>query len=91
MDFVREHLDFEFRELEYGPGFQIPYFEGQEQADEEILLQEFKKALDSLNFKGINLSRGRPFPGRSLRQLSDPRGGRETKPGTELLHCGRRH
>ena len=53
MDFVREHLDFEFRELEYGPGFQIPYFEGQEQADEEILLQEFKKALDSLNFKGI--------------------------------------
>ena len=53
MDFVREHLDFEFRELEYGPGFQIPYFEGQEQADEEILLQEFKKALDSLHFKGI--------------------------------------
>ena len=53
LDFVREHLDFEFRELEYGPGFQIPYFEGQEQADEEILLQEFKKALDSLNFKGI--------------------------------------
>ncbi len=45
MDFVREHLDFEFRELEYGPGFQIPYFEGQEQADEEILLQEFKKPL----------------------------------------------
>ena len=41
------------KELEYGPGFQIPYFEGQEQADEEILLQEFKKALDSLNFKGI--------------------------------------
>ena len=36
-----------------GPGFQIPYFEGQEQADEEILLQEFKKALDSLHFKGI--------------------------------------
>ena len=28
-------------------------FEGQEQADEEILLQEFKKALDSLHFKGI--------------------------------------
>ena len=53
MDFVRKHLDFEFRELEYGPGFQIPYFEGQEQADEEILLQEFKKALDSLHFKGI--------------------------------------
>ena len=53
MDFVREHLDFEFRELEYGPGFQIPYFEGQEQTDEETLLQEFKKILDSLNFKGI--------------------------------------
>ena len=53
LDFVREHLDFNFRELEYGPGFQIPYFEGQEQTDEETLLQEFKKILDSLNFKGI--------------------------------------
>lgn len=53
LDFVREHMNFEFRELEYGPGFQIPYFEGQEQTDEETLLQEFKKILDSLNFKGI--------------------------------------
>ena len=53
LGFVREQLDFEFRELEYGPGFQIPYFEGQEQPDEEILLQEFKKSLDSLDFKGI--------------------------------------
>lgn len=60
LDFVREHMDFEFRELEYGPGFQIPYFEGQEQTDEEILLGEFKQILASLNFKGaIFLEAGR--------------------------------
>lgn len=53
LDFVREHMGFEFRELEYGPGFRIPYFEGQEQEDEEILLVEFKEILDSLHFKGI--------------------------------------
>lgn len=50
---LKDSLDFEFRELEYGPGFQIPYFKGQEQPDEDVLLREFKKSLDSLDFKGI--------------------------------------
>lgn len=50
---VRNNEHFEFRELEYGPGFKIVYFEGQEEPDEDILLKDFKKSLDSLDFKGI--------------------------------------
>lgn len=37
-------MNFEFRELEYGPGFQIPYFEGQEQTDEETLCKNSKNS-----------------------------------------------
>lgn len=50
---IRQSQQFELGQLEYGPGFQIPYFEGQEEPDEDALLLEFKKILDSLEYTGI--------------------------------------
>lgn len=50
---IHRSLDLDIRELEYGPGFYIPYFQGEDAADEGNLLEEFKKMLDSLEFKGI--------------------------------------
>lgn len=57
---IREEHRFHIRELEYGPGFPISYFAGENPLDEDQLLSDFKKALDSLNFKGIfSLEAGR--------------------------------
>lgn len=50
---IHRSLDYDIRELEYGPGFYIPYFQGEDAADEKSLLEDFKKLLDSLEFKGI--------------------------------------
>lgn len=49
----RDELHYEIRQLEYGPGFHIPYFQGEQAVDENNLLADFKKSLDSLEFKGI--------------------------------------
>ena len=50
---LREELGFEVRELEYGPGFPVPYFEGEAELDEDALLADFTKMLKALEFKGI--------------------------------------
>ena len=48
------------RELEYGPGFHIPYFEGESPVDEDAMLADFREALDAMAFKGrISLEAGR--------------------------------
>lgn len=57
---VRDKMKFEFDRLEYGPGFQIPYFAGQEEPDEEALMRDFTKALGAMAYKGkIILEAGR--------------------------------
>lgn len=83
MDFVREHLDFEFRELNTAPASRCILKAG---AGGRRVFCEIQKALDSLHFKGIIFSRAGRF-------LAAPCGSYLTrvanvnKPGTELLHC----
>lgn len=43
LGFVREQLDFEFRELEYGPGFQIPYLKGRNSRMKKFFCRNSKK------------------------------------------------
>ena len=46
--------------LEYGPGFYIPYFEGEDLVDDVSLLKEFRTMLSSMRFQGkIVLEMGR--------------------------------
>ena len=54
-----ERYNFRTRKFEYGPGFPVVYFEG-EQFDETEFLKEFSKILDSMQFSGkITLELGR--------------------------------
>lgn len=50
---IRKELSIQFQELEFGPGFSVPYFQGEPEVCEDELLNEFKKVLDSLEFNGI--------------------------------------
>ena len=57
---IRNELQYEIRELEYGPGFHIPYFEGESPVDEDAMLADFRDALNAMAFKGrISLEAGR--------------------------------
>lgn len=56
---LRTEYGYESRELEYGPGFPVAYYEG-ENLDEEILISGFAAALREMTFKGhITLELGR--------------------------------
>lgn len=47
-------------ELEYGPGFYVSYFEGDEKANQEAMLQEFAEIIAGMQFQGkITLEMGR--------------------------------
>lgn len=57
---LKEQYGYEAAELEYGPGFYIPYFKSDPRIDENALLTEFCSSLDSLKFDGhITLEMGR--------------------------------
>lgn len=57
---LREKYGYEAEELEYGPGFYVPYFTSDEEMDEEKMLREFRGILDGLDFTGrITLEMGR--------------------------------
>ena len=56
---LRTEYGYESRELEYGPGFPVAYYEG-ENLDEEILISGFAAALREMTFKGhVTLELGR--------------------------------
>lgn len=60
MSRIREEGKFEISRLEYGPGLYIPYFKGEEEADEDSMLRELKGVLDNMAFKGaVSLEAGR--------------------------------
>ncbi len=50
LTFLREEYGFESKELEYGPGFPVAYFEG-EDVNEEDLLKGFSDIIDSMQNK----------------------------------------
>ena len=50
LTFLREEYGFESKELEYGPGFPVAYFEG-EDTNEEELLKGFSDIIDSMQNK----------------------------------------
>lgn len=57
---LREDSGYEARELEYGPGFFVPYFRKDPETEVGETLEEFGKLLDGLHFKGrITLEMGR--------------------------------
>lgn len=57
---LREESGFETRELEYGPGLPVFYFQDDEAFDEEAFLGEFASALADMAFQGhITLELGR--------------------------------
>lgn len=56
---MKNDYQYEARELEYGPGFYIPYFMNEE-CDEEGMLAEFAGILEGMKFQGeITLEMGR--------------------------------
>lgn len=57
---LKESYGYEAEELEYGPGFYVPYFSTDEEADDEAMLKEFAGFLSELRFQGkITLEMGR--------------------------------
>ena len=57
---LEETCNYDAEVLEYGPGFYIPYFENEEEVDDESLLQQFADTLATLKFQGkITLEMGR--------------------------------
>lgn len=57
---LKEEYQYEAKELEFGPGFYVEYFQDGKPYDEEELLVGFKALLDNLTFKGqITLELGR--------------------------------
>ena len=57
---LKETCNYDAEVLEYGPGFYIPYFENEEEVDDESLLQQFADTLATLKFQGkITLEMGR--------------------------------
>lgn len=49
---VKERLGLELPEIEYGPGFFVPYFQKQSAEGEEELLEEFCQAAARMKFQG---------------------------------------
>lgn len=49
---LRDQYGFEGKELEYGPGFYVPYFEGEEETDWEETVRTFAGLLRGLPFSG---------------------------------------
>lgn len=57
---LQQEYRFEVQELEYGPGFYVPYFQNEADSDDPKLLREFGEILENLSFKGhITLEMGR--------------------------------
>lgn len=57
---VKNDCGYEVRQLEYGPGFYVPYFVNDEEVDDAKLLGQFAGKLRSLRFAGkITLEMGR--------------------------------
>lgn len=58
---MEEDLGFHTKELEYGPGLSVPYFQGQEDQTREDL-EALSKAIKNMNWKGrVTLEMGRAF------------------------------
>ena len=55
IDELQEELGFTVKQIEYGPGLPIFYYQGEE-FDEEAFLDEVKLALDRIKEKGVELS-----------------------------------
>ena len=59
-DRIQTETGLEVQHLEYGPGFYVPYFEGDEEVDDTALLEQFARKLQSMRFSGkITLEMGR--------------------------------
>lgn len=57
---LKEECDFEVKELEYGPGFYVPYFQNESPADDRQLLKEFGLIIKKMQFQGsLTLEMGR--------------------------------
>lgn len=57
---VNEELKIELEELEYGPGFFVPYFQSDPEEDLETLLETFLEFVHNMRFQGkITLEMGR--------------------------------
>ena len=60
MEEMETRYGYRAEELEYGPGFYVPYFQSDEEVDDEALLDAFSRMLDGLRFQGtVTLEVGR--------------------------------
>ena len=60
MEEMETRYGYRAEELEYGPGFYVPYFQSDEEVDDEALLDAFGRMLDGLRFQGtVTLEVGR--------------------------------
>lgn len=57
---LKAEYDFDVKELEYGPGFFVPYFQSDEEIDDIAVLAEFRRIVEGLRYQGsITLEMGR--------------------------------
>lgn len=57
---LKENFEFEVSELEYGPGFYVPYFQTDAEVDDVALLDEFAALVKEIHYQGsITLELGR--------------------------------
>ena len=57
---LEEEYQYHTEELEYGPGFYVPYFDGDEEVEDKTILSEFVELLGQMNFQGkVTLEMGR--------------------------------
>lgn len=57
---VKENLQFVIEEIEYGPGFYVPYFQSEEEKELEDYLEEFNRLIQNMEFTGkVTLELGR--------------------------------
>lgn len=57
---LKDEYQYDVPELEYGPGFFVPYFQNEAAMDDQALLADFKGILEQLSFDGhITLEMGR--------------------------------
>lgn len=87
---IENDLHFEIKEIEYGPGFPIFYFQDEE-FDEEEFLTEFRNIMKTIDYKKVSLELGRSIAASSGSYLTKVVDLKENKNGKFALVDGGIH
>lgn len=87
---IENDLHFEIKEIEYGPGFPIFYFQDEEFDEEEFLI-EFRNIMKTIDYKKVSLELGRSIAASSGSYLTKVVDLKENKNGKFALVDGGIH